>query len=230
METASSKPRYKEGEKMFVKLWMQRDVTTVAGDTSLAEADALFKELNFRHLPVVEGDELIGIITLTDIKKALPSARDSSMTPQDRILAAQTNVSSFMATSPVTANPMDPLEDVALLMRKHKIGAIPVVENNKITGIITESDIFEAFIEISGRGEAGARMEVLVGHDKSAIYSVMDTCRRFDMHIRSITIYRNFSPEQQLITLRLTGKNLEETVDGLWKTGAKVNRVLMQEG
>lgn len=212
---------------MFVKLWMQKDFITVSPDTSLAEADLILKDNNFRHLPVTDNDELVGIITKTDIQKALPSTIDSSLNPHDRILASQAKVSSFMTDTPLTVEPMNPLENVARLMRQFKIGAIPVVEGKKIVGIITESDIFKAFIEILSGGEEGARIEVQTGRDKSAIYSVLDTCRRFEMNLTAITLYRNFSPEQQLITFRVTGNKLDQMVDGLWKAGAKVNRILM---
>lgn len=211
---------------MFVKLLMQQDFITVEQDTSLAEADEILKHNKFRHLPVVEADELVGIITQTDIQKALPSAIDSSLNPHDRILASQAKVSSFMTTAPVTVSQMDPLENVARLMRKFKIGAIPVLEE-KVVGIITESDIFQAFIEmLDGDGE-GARIEVQTGHDKSAIYTVIDTCKRFEMELTAIAVYRNLGPEQQLLTFRVTGKNLEQMVDALWKDGAKVKRILM---
>lgn len=212
---------------MFVKIWMQQDFISVKQDTSLAEAGAILDEHNFRHLPVVDADELVGIITQTDIKKALPSAIDSSLNAHDRVLASQAKVSSFMTTTPVTADSMDPLEDIATLMRKFKIGAIPVVEGKKIVGIITESDIFQAFIEILGADTEGARIEVQIDHNSSSIYTVMDICKQFEMDLTAFTLYKNFSPDQQLLTFRVSGKKLEQMVDNLWKAGVKINRILM---
>ncbi|MBU0945246.1 MAG: CBS domain-containing protein [Proteobacteria bacterium] len=212
---------------MFVKLWMQQDFISVDQDASLAEAQAILAEHNFRHLLVVEIEKLMGIISQTDIQKALPSAMDSSLKPHERILAAQAKVSSFMTTTPITADPMDPLEDIAILMRKFKIGAVPVLKDQKIVGIITESDIFRAFVEILGGGEEGARVEIEIGKDSSAIYTVIDICKQFDIELIAITVLRNFSPDRQLLTLRLKGKKLEQMVDGLWKAGTKVNRILM---
>ncbi|MBU1138359.1 MAG: hypothetical protein KKA76_05230, partial [Proteobacteria bacterium] len=91
----------------------------------------------------------------------------------------------------------------------------------------TESDIFKAFIEILGAGEEGARVEVQVGRDRSAIYTVIEICNQFDIELTAITVYRNFSPDQQLLTLRVSGEKLEQMVDALWKAGAKVNRIIM---
>ena len=172
---------------------------------------------------------MIGIITQTDIYKALPAAINSSFTPEQRIIAAQVKVSSFMVSNPVTVHPMDPLENVALLMRRFKIGAVPVVDNEKLAGIITESDIFKAFTEILGAEEKGARIEMQIGNSGAAIYTITDICKQFEMNLIAITVYRNFSPEHQLLTIRVNGKEIDTMVDALWKSGAKVNRVTIDK-
>lgn len=212
---------------MFVKLWMQQNVITVDQEISLAEAKTILEEQRFRHLPVMDEDALVGIITQNDINRALPSPIDSSLDPHERLLASQAKVSSFMTTTPVTADPMAPLEDIALLMRKFKIGATPVVKGSKLVGIITESDIFHALIEILGAGTKGARIEVRISQNRSALYTIIDLCKQFEMELTAITIYKNFSPNQQLLTFRVTGKNLEQMVDSLWNSGAQVNRILI---
>ena len=162
---------------MFIKLWMKQDVITIDPDTPLGEAAELIAQHSFRHLPVVKDGKLVGIITQKDISQALPSTIDSSFSPENITIANQAKVSSFMASSPITAAPMDPLENVALLMHKFKIGAVPVVEESRLVGIITETDIFKAFTEISGVGETGARIELQIKNNGSAIYKIIDICR-----------------------------------------------------
>ncbi len=213
---------------MFIKLWMQQDVTTVDRDTSLGQAAEIITQSHFRHLPVLNGNKLVGIITQSDINKALPSAMDSSVTPVNSIIAAQAKVSTFMAGNPVTAQPMDPLENVALLMRQFKIGAVPVVEGENLVGIISETDIFQAFAEVLGGGESGARIELQIQNNGSAVYTITDICKQFNMQLLAITIYKNYSPDHQLLTIRVTGEEMESMVDALWNSGAKVNRVLME--
>lgn len=156
---------------MFTKLWMHQDAVTIDRETSLGQAKEIIDQHHFRHLPVVDGDKLVGIITQTDIDKALPSAVDSTVSTQDRIIATHTKISSFMTESPVTAHPMDPLESVALLMRRFKIGAVPVVEDEKLVGIITETDIFQAFTEFLGAEDQGVRIELQISKKRSAIYT-----------------------------------------------------------
>lgn len=213
---------------MFIKLWMQQDITTVDADTPIGEANKIITQSHFRHLPVVEDSTLVGIITQSDIHRALPSAIDSSSSPEKTIIATQAKVSSFMTHSPVTAHPMDPLEDVAILMRRFKIGAVPVVENDELLGIITETDIFQAFAEILGGGESGARIELQIQNNGAAVYKITDICKDFNMQLLAITIFKNYSPDHQLLTIRVTGDQIENMVDALWNSGAKVNRVRLE--
>jgi len=214
---------------MFIKLWMHQEVVTVNGDTPLGQAKEIIDQHHFRHLPVVENEKLIGIITQTDINKALPSAVDASVSSEDTIIATQAKVSAFMAINPITAHPMDPLEKVALLMQKFKVGAVPVVEDEKLVGIITETDIFQAFTEILGAEQPGARIELQIHKDGAAINAITAICQRFEMDLTAITVFRNFSQDQQLLTIRVNGKAIDDMVDALWESGAKVNRITMAD-
>lgn len=213
---------------MFVKLWMHHDVITIDTETPIGQAKELLDQSHFRHLPVVNEKKLVGIISQTDINTALPSAVDSSLTPENIIIATQAKVSSFMTSNPITAHPMDPLENVALLMQKFKVGAIPVVENEELVGIISETDIFMAFIEIAGAEDLGARIELQIPNNGTAIYAITDICKHFDMDLNAISVYKNFSQDHQLLTIRVNGKEIDNMVAALWDSGAKVNRVLMK--
>ena len=214
---------------MFIKLWMQQDVITVDQETSIGEAKEIMQQHNFRHLPVTEGEKLIGIITQTDIDRALPAAIDSSVTHESRMIAAHAKVSSFMVADPVTVQPLDPLEKAALLMQRFKMGAVPVVKDEQLVGIITESDVLKALSEILNGDKTGARIEMQIGLESSAIYTITEICRQFKMNLTAITLYRNFSPKHQLLTIRVNGRELDEMIDALWKSGAKVNRVSAEQ-
>ena len=215
---------------MFIKLWMHQEVITIDKDTPLGQAQEIIGQHHFRHLPVVEEDKLVGIITQTDIDKALPSAVDTTVSPEDKTIATLAKVSSFMTETPVTAHPMDPLENVALLMHRFKIGAVPVVEDEKLVGIITETDIFQAFTEFLGAEDKGARIELQISKKRSAIYAVTDICKQFDMNLSAIAVYKNFSHDKQLLTIRVNGEEIDDMINALWDSGAKVNRVLMESG
>lgn len=214
---------------MFIKLWMQERVRTIESDTPIGQAKDILDQADFRHLPVMQENKLIGILSQTDINRALPSAADSSLSPENVLIATQAHVSAFMSQNPITTTPMAPLEDVALLMRRFKVGAIPVLEEEELVGIITETDIFQAFIEMSGVGDPGARIELCIASNGTALYAVTDICKKFNMRLNAMSIYKNFSEEQQLITIRVNGEDLDALVNALWDSGAKVNRVIRSE-
>ncbi len=210
---------------MLTNLWMQKDVIQVDTYTTIAEVKEIIAQHSFRHLPVTVENTLLGIITESDINRALPSPIDSSIPPEEHIIALQAKVTSFMTENPLTVNPLDSIDTVVSLLRTHKIGAIPVVEEGKLVGIITESDVFDAFSAIMEGKESDVRIELQIGNTKSAIYKLTDICKRSGVWINSLTLYRNFSPEHQLVTLRVNGEDIDTLIDALWDSGMKVNQI-----
>ncbi len=210
---------------MFTKLWMQHEVIQVGADTTIGEAKGILNHHKFRHLPVTDGDTLLGIITSTDLNKAMPSPVDSEVSPEDHIIAGQVKVSAFMSSNPITVSTMTPLEEVANLLEKFKIGAIPVVEENVLVGIITESDIFRAFRAIMDGEADDIRIEMLIDKKQSAIYKIIDCCKKFETTINSISLYGDYSSDQQLMTIRINGNQSDKLLDSIWDLGVKINQI-----
>lgn len=207
---------------MFVRLWMKENVVTISPDQTLAEAETLMQQNRIRRLLVTQGPTLVGIITKEDIHKGIPASCDENT----RLIAAQGKVEAYMTHNPITADPMDPLEDIALIMRRNKIGGIPVLENDHLVGIITESDIFRALTEVLGAGRKGARVELKTGHSSKDLFQIVKLCKQFDISITAISIYQDFSPEHQLLTVRLDGEELDALLDALWQSGCQINRIM----
>jgi len=128
--------------------WMTSQVITVSSSCTLPEAYWLMLENKIRRLPVVEGGVLVGMVTLEDLRR-MESVRIAGF---DFIhisdMLAKLPVYQLMSTNPKTIQPTVPLIDAARLMLKHKISALPVLDGDKLVGIITESDIFRAFVEL----------------------------------------------------------------------------------
>lgn len=210
---------------MFTKLWMQREVIQVSGDTTIGEAKEILTQHGFRHLPVTENKKLLGIITSTDINKAMPSPIDSQVSPEDKLLAQQVPVSTFMTNNPVTVTTMTPVEEVARYLQQYKIGAIPVIDDGLLIGIITESDIFAAFSAIMEGEEDDTRMEMLIDKGQSTFYKVIECCQRFQVNINSLSLYHDYSSDQQLMTIRLNGLQCDNLVEAIWDLGVTINQI-----
>lgn len=215
---------------MFVKQWMRREVITVAPDETIANTCGLMDEHRIRRIPVIDQENtLLGIISKEDLRKALPSAVDASLDETARALANQVKVDTFMTRNPITVNHTDTLEKVAAIMCKHKIGGIPVVEENFLVGIITESDIFDAFVEVLGGRNKDTRIELSISHDNDLIYKVFDVLATYDTPINNIVICNNHSLKTKTITLRIESEHTQEIVDELWKIGCKISSIIHED-
>ncbi len=140
---------------MLVKDIMKRPVITIGPQATLREAHQLMWERGIRHLPVVDEGRLVGILTDRDIRLAT-----SVLKPNP--LSCDAKVYEVMKRPVLTADPLDPVEDAARLMREEKVGCLPVVEGRELVGIITGIDLLDALIVLTGATRPAGRLEVLL--------------------------------------------------------------------
>jgi len=117
---------------------MTTDLITISQSATLDQARGLMTQHRIRHLPVVnEADELVGLLTQTDILAATDSMlRDS----QNRIRAAEIPIADVMVTSVATVDQSADIRQAALFLEKHRIGCLPVLDDRKLVGIVTDTD------------------------------------------------------------------------------------------
>jgi acetoin utilization protein AcuB len=131
---------------MLVRDLMTAAVKTVGPETPIVEARALMSRERIRHLPVTEGDRLLGIITDRDIRLNLPSPATSLSVWELNYLLARLTVGQAMTKLVIATEPGQDAREAARLMLAHRVGALPVVEGDRLAGIITETDIVRAFV------------------------------------------------------------------------------------
>ena len=143
---------------MKIKSLMIANPITITLESTIREAIELMKANGIRHLPVVsERNTLEGFVTLSDLKQGLiPS------------MVADVNLSDLMIKDPITVNPDDHIEVAAKLIYEHKIGGMPVVSGAKVVGIITESDILRAFVDMMGILTSSSRVDVVIRDEPGA--------------------------------------------------------------
>jgi CBS domain-containing protein len=125
----------------LVRQWMTPDPITVGPKTKEPAARQLMTERHVRHLPVVEDGRLLGILSLGDVRGAEPSPFTTLGTFERTYLMTLMNVGQIMKYDPFTIAPTATIYEAAALMLAHKIGSLPVVDKEKLVGIISESDI-----------------------------------------------------------------------------------------
>ncbi len=131
---------------MFVKDWMTKDPVTVSSKTAMFEAQELLKKGGFRRLPVVDDGKLVGIVTDRDFKQAAPSDATSLSIYELSYLLNQLSVKSIMHKPVITVKPEDDLKWAAMLIEEKKISGLPVVDNHKVVGIITITDVLRGLL------------------------------------------------------------------------------------
>ena len=143
---------------MAVKDFMTRKVVYISPDTTVSHAADLMREQGLHRLPVIENDQLVGLVTEGTIAQASPSKATSLSIYEMNYLLNKTKVKDVMIRDVVTVSGYASLEDATYLMLKNKISILPVVDNHQVYGVITDRDVFQAFLEIAGYGEEGIRV------------------------------------------------------------------------
>jgi len=196
---------------MKIKSLMIPDPITVTTNTSIEDAIQLMKTKGIRHLPVVgKGKVLKGFVTLADLKQGLIPAMVSDLKLTD-----------LMINDPITIGPDDDIETAARIIYEHKIGGMPVVRKNVVVGIITESDILRAFIDMMGILASGTRIEVAIGNSPERINQAIGIIQQAGGEIIQIgmTICETC---EKAYSFRLKSSNTASIEKALTEAGFKV--------
>lgn len=199
---------------MLVKDIMHRDTVTVSPGTTLEDAYRLMQQKCFRHLPVVDDDRLVGVVTDRDLRQAM------SETGPDRF-ASGACVRDLMAEQPWTASPLDPVEDAARRMRELKIGCLPVVDGGQLLGIVTGIDLLDALLKLTGVDKPSSRIEVELEDKPGELSRLAAFFASRNINIHSLLTYPD-SPTQLRTVLRVNTIESRVLADGLRKEGFEV--------
>ncbi|EHJ56935.1 hypothetical protein HMPREF9318_02057 [Streptococcus urinalis FB127-CNA-2] len=189
---------------MAVKDFMTKKVVYVSPETSVAHAADIMRDQGLRRLPVVENDHLVGLVTEGTMADATPSKATRLSIYEMNYLLNKTKIRNIMIREVITISPYARLEDAIYKMMKHKVGVLPVVENDQVYGIITDRDVFKVFLQVSGYGEEGTRVIVETEDTIGVLAKVADIISK-----ENVNIYRT------VVATRKTGKVvIEIQLDG----------------
>ena len=220
---------------MFVSMWMTRDVFSVAPSMTLAQVAAQMTRRKIRRLPVVanspDGPHLLGILTHSDVLHAFPPDINpfavnaaETMAALESTGRAKVTAGDLMARDPRVTAPDAPIEDAARLMRVHKIGALPVVSQQVLVGIITESDIFRALVEVFDSRDRAVRITFSLGAGEDVLPLIADIARRRSMRVTSFMALPRHEPP--VCVVQLAGEQVDEALEEVWKSRHRVLNVV----
>jgi len=217
-------------------MWMTRELITIDPAASLPSIAATMARRRIRRLPVVtpapDGPRLVGIVTHSDVLHAFPpdinpfsaNAADTVATLERTGARARVYAADLMARDPLVTAPDAPIESAARVMRDRKIGALPVVSKDTLVGLITESDIFRAMVEMFEEPKRAVRITFSLGPDEDVLPLVADIARRRAMRVTSFMALRRHDPP--VCVVQLAGDAVEETLEEVWKSKHRVMNVL----
>ena len=211
---------------MLVSMWMTRDVITVAPDTPLQQASKRLAENRIRRLPVVRefaGDQLVvGMVSKTDLLHAYPADVNPLRVGPFSGMDSLPLVEEVMTSPVVSIEPDSPLEAASALMRNRKIGALPVIADGELVGIITESDIFDAFARLLTGGENPVRV-TFDGLDEELhgfVDGVAEAARSTGMTLASLISFE-WKGRQRAVA-RATGPAPEQFLEAIRRGGYRL--------
>lgn len=185
---------------MYVRDYMTDKVIAIGSKIDLIEALEMMNKRRIRRLPVVDGGKLVGILTKSDIYAALgPVENVDQYTARGR-----KSVGALMTPNPATVGPDETLEAAAALMYRKRISGLPVVDGGKLAGVITETDVFRAMIEMLGFAEKGARVAFELDKPENLLGQIQK--KSANLVIRGLVCYHDQRADKWNVLMKLRGR------------------------
>lgn len=206
---------------MFVKQRMTTNPFTVTPDQSIPDALSVMTERGVRHLPVVEGRRVVGVISRNDIAAASPSKATTLSAQEATYLISKLKVGKVMSTPPVVISPDALLEEAAVILRDGKIEMLPVVEGDELIGVITESDILDSFIDLLGFRDHGTRLTIEAKDEPGGLSKLTGITAAHQANIQHLAVHRG-NLDTSVVVVGLNTRNTEAIEADLADAGMKI--------
>lgn len=210
---------------MLVRSKMTPNVITAAPTTTLADALSLTRGNRIRHLPIMEKDQLVGLVTDRDLRLAMPPVWASDADHNELRDAMHTRtVAEVMVKNIITTTPDTPIEEAARSLYEHRIGCLPVMQDDEVIGIITETDVLRAFVELFGVDENGTRLEILINNKPGELSRVVRAIGvEFKLNITGIVVPPvDETAAEQVAVVRVATRDANGLMEHLRRIGYRV--------
>ena len=207
---------------MLIKDIMQRNVVTVTPESRVSQVLRLLQPRGFRHVPVIDNEALVGIISDRDVKQCMASlAGAGTMGTELERARDRLTASEIMGRTVTTIAPMDTVEEAARLMATQKISALPVTEGGRLVGIVTETDVLALFVRAMGVLEPSSRLDVMLPDSGAALGEVVRAVEGAGARIVSVMTLRGPGDAREIV-LRMATINPGPAVAALQARGYRV--------
>jgi acetoin utilization protein AcuB len=199
---------------MLVSDRMSHPVITITPQASLDDTWQLMSEEKISRLPVVDKKgKMVGIITEKQIMRYTPSLATTLDVWEIKGAMSRMTVDKVMATEVITITADTPIEEAARIMIDNGISGIPVVENDQLVGMIAETDLFKAFLEVLGAREPGIRLTILLAKAPGKLARLAQAICDAGGNIISLGTFLGISSEAGEVTMKVDGIQKEKLIE-----------------
>lgn len=213
---------------MFVRNKMTANPFTISADQNIPDAHEIMAENGVKRLPVMKNGKLVGVVSKEDIVQASPSKATSFSMGEITYLLSKTKISQIMNKNPFIISSNALLEEAAILMRDNNVSFLPVVDNDKLVGIITESNIFDSFIELLGFREPGTRLTVEANDEPGIMANLTGIIGDFGANITHVAVYRGTGGKSSVV-IGINSFNTAEMEKSIEDHGYKIQYKLQNK-
>jgi acetoin utilization protein AcuB len=194
---------------MLVEERMTSPAITIGPDVGVQDALAMMHRDKVRRYPVIDRHgSLIGIVSESDLLNASPSEATTLSVWEINYLLSKLTVDKVMTKNVITITRDTPIEEAARIMADNKIGGLPVVDGNKVVGIITETNLFRIFLELFGARARGVRLSVLITNEPGALNRLTGAIQSINGNIVALGTFLGENTGNGLVTLKVDGVDM----------------------
>jgi acetoin utilization protein AcuB len=190
---------------MLVGERMKSPVITIRPDMSVIDALNLMRQEHIRRTPVVKNGKLVGIVSEKDLLNASPSPATSLNIYEMNYLLSKLQIKDVMKTKVLTVAEDTPIEEAARIMADNKIGSMPVLQDGRIVGMITETDLFKLLLELMGAREAGVRVTALLRDQRGKLAALTQAVAKEGGDFVAFGAFSGADPSNRLVTFKVQG-------------------------
>jgi len=195
---------------MFVGERMSRPVISVSPETPINDALVMFKKEPIRRAPVIKDGKLVGIISQGDLLNASPSSATTLSVWEMNYLISKVTVKNVMSKKIITVTKDTPIEEAARIMADKKIGGLPVVDGDKVVGMITETDLFKVFLELMGARDKGIRVTATIDDKPGELAKVTKAIAEAGGNFVSFGFFSGADASTKVLTFKVEGIKKDE--------------------
>ncbi|WP_088103843.1 acetoin utilization AcuB family protein [Halalkalibacter urbisdiaboli] len=204
---------------MIIDEIMKKKVITLTPDATIEQAMQTLSTHSIRHIPIVdEQKNIVGIISDRDIRDVSPSILHSDEHLED----LQKEISTIMKRNVITAHPLDFVEEVSRLFYEHHIGCLPIAEDNKIVGIVTETDLLHTLVELMGAHQPSSHIEIRVQNITGQLADVASIFKKNHVNINSVLVYPCKDEQYKILVFRIQTIDPRRIIEAIKKEGYDV--------